>query len=417
MTKTILPGARAGEVTIPSSKSQAHRLLICAALSNAPVTLRIDGLSRDISATMDCLAALGAQFHEENGLISVTLIREIPREAALPVAESGSTLRFLTPIVGALGVKARFLMEGRLPQRPMEPLASELSRHGMRLRQDGATLFCEGQLQSGEYSLPGDVSSQYISGLLFALPLLKGESTLTVTGTLESASYLKLTENALQRSGIFMQKKGNSYHISGNQRATMPASCTVEGDWSNAAFFLCMGALSKRGVLVRGLDMGSAQGDRKVAELLRAFGASVEVCQDAIFVKQAQLRGITIDAAPIPDLVPALAALAACAQGTTRIINAARLRLKESDRIQSTAAMLTSLGARIQELPDGLVIEGQRTLTGGTADAWNDHRIAMAAAVAASACEAPVTVMGAECTEKSFPLFWQRLDGLEVFSQ
>ena len=404
MTRTLAAGALRGQVRIPASKSQAHRLLICAALGKTPVTLRCDGFSQDILATAHCLQAMGADVALEHD----DTIRIIPGSAAgccrPDCGESGSTLRFLLPVAAALGIDATFRRHGRLPQRPLHPLDEELRCHGVTLTEDGADLTVSGQLQPGDYVLPGNVSSQFISGLLMALPLLPGDSTLTVTGAVESAAYIAMTEDALRLSGILFQKNGWVYRIPGRQTFALPGQLTVEGDWSNAAFFLCAGALSPHGVTVTGLNMASSQGDRAVVELLRRFGANVTADADAVTVTAAPLRGITVDAAAIPDLIPVLSVVAACAEGTTAIVNAARLRLKESDRIASTAAMVRALGGSAEELPDGLLLRGT-ALTGGTVDSCSDHRIAMSAAIAASVC--PVTVSGSGCVAKSYPRFWQ----------
>ena len=413
MTRVCMPGPRTGRVHIPASKSQAHRLLICAALSKHPVTLHLDGLSRDILATAACLRALGAEITEISGALQVQPIDKLPEEAVLRVGESGSTLRFLLPVVGALGVRGAFQMDGRLPDRPLSPLDEQLAAHGMALKRSGNVLLTAGQLQPGDYVLPGNVSSQYISGLLFALPLLHGSSTLTVTDTVESEAYIHMTESALLQAGIRFKKACNCYQIPGNQRYCAPESCTVEGDWSNSAFFLCMGALSDAGIAVSGLDPASAQGDRAVIDILRQFGAEVQTGADFAAVNRGHLRAITIDAAPIPDLIPVLSVVAALCEGETKIVNAGRLRLKESDRLTTTAAMLASLGADVQELPDGLIIHGKPQLSGGTVDACNDHRIAMAAATAACACERPVTVLQAQCVEKSYPRFWDDFEALQ----
>lgn len=397
-------GALQGTVRIPASKSQAHRLLICAALGKSDVTLHCDGLSQDIRATMDCLRALGAQVDSKGD----SLIRLVPGRssdaALLPCGESGSTLRFLLSVAAALGADATFLMEGRLPQRPLAPLDAVLERHGVTLTRHGDTLTISGQLLPGEYTIPGNVSSQYISGLLMALPLLREDSTLTVTGTVESAAYIAMTEDALRCSGIRFAKDGWTYRIPGGQTFSLPAALHVEGDWSNAAFFLCAGALSPAGVTVTGLNAASAQGDRAVVEILRRFGAEVRESAHAVTVSAANMHGITIDATPIPDLIPVLSVVASAAQGETHITGAARLRLKESDRLATTSALLRALGGEVEELPDGLIIHGG-TLTGGTVDSANDHRIAMSAAIAASLC--PVTVEGSECVAKSYPRFWE----------
>ncbi len=282
MNQTILPGPRTGSVRIPASKSQAHRLLICAALGVQPVMLQCDGVSADIAATARCLRALGADITDDGAgtFRIVPIAGEMPAHADLFCGESGSTLRFLLPVVGTLGADVTFRMEGRLPERPLSPLDAVLTAHGMTIRRDGALLHVAGQLRPGAYELPGDVSSQYISGLLMTLPRLPGESTLAVTGKLESAGYIAMTEDALRLSGIRLQKSGRTYTIPGGQTARLPAQCHVEGDWSNAAFFLCMGALSPAGVTVTGLSAASLQGDRAVLDVLRRFGADVRETQD-----------------------------------------------------------------------------------------------------------------------------------------
>ncbi len=413
MNFVISPGTRTGAVRIPASKSQAHRLLICAALGKNPVTVHCDGLNADILATAACLRALGAKITEEDGALRVEPIRETPGGlCVLPCGESGSTLRFLLPVVGALGADAVFLREGRLPERPLEPLLSELVRGGMAFRSEGDKLFCAGKLRPGAYTLPGNISSQYISALLFALPRLAGESTLTITGARESEGYIAMTENALAQSGIRLYKTDSGYDIPGGQVYSLPGTVEVEGDYSSAAFFLCMGALSRTGITVSGLRADSAQGDRAVLDILRAMGAVVEETASGITVRRGALRGTIIDAAPVPDLIPALCALAAAAEGETRVVNAARLRLKESDRLATTAGMLSALGADIEELPEGLVVRG-RALRGGAVSAQHDHRIAMAAAVAACACAEAVTVEGWECTNKSYPRFREDFNALK----
>ena len=414
MKLDIQQGARCGCVTIPASKSQAHRLLICAALGIEDCTILCDGISKDIAATIACLNALGAEIREtEAGRLRVRPIREIPAGGcALKCGESGSTLRFLLPVVGALGARAVFHMEGRLPQRPLAPLDAELRAHGMELRQAGERLFCAGQLCAGDYALPGNISSQYISGLLMALPLLNGDSRLTICGKLESAAYVTMTEDALRLAGIFIEKDEQNYKIPGGQRGAVSGETRVEGDWSNGAFFLAIGALSENGMKVMGLSDSSSQGDRATWDILRAFGTECFASAEGHLIRRGALHALTIDAAPIPDLIPVLSVVASVAEGETSIVNAGRLRLKESDRLMSTTRMLRALGADITEMPDGLVIRGVKALTGGTVDAMGDHRIAMSAAVAACVCTEPVTILGAECVEKSYPRFWQDYEQL-----
>lgn len=408
---TLSPGQRHGCVAAPASKSHAHRLLICGGLGKTPVTIDCADISQDIAATAQCLHALCADVTAADGQLHIVPTRKDGRKD-LFCGESGSTLRFLLPVCGALGEEAVFHREGRLPDRPLAPLDAVLRAHGMAIEEQGSALHVKGRLQGGLYEIPGDVSSQYISGLLFALPLLDGDSTIRITGKLESAAYIAMTEQALQQAGIRFMKNGSEYTVFGSQQYALPAGAAVEGDYSNGAFFLCMGALSNKGVRVRNMPGKTRQGDKAVIDVLRRFGAEVTVTDGEIFVRGNKLRGCEIDAAPIPDLIPVLSVVAAAAEGETYVINAGRLRLKESDRLSATAEMLTALGGRVTELSNGLVIAGGM-LHGGTVDSYNDHRIAMSAAVASCVCSEPVTVLDSQCTDKSFPRFWDIFARLE----
>ena len=373
-----------------------------------------DGISADIAATAKCLSALGAKIEEMETGFLVSPIKKVPeRRCELYCGESGSTLRFLLPIVGALGAQAVFHREGRLPQRPLAPLDSVLKEHGMTLREDGDLLYCSGQLIGGNYTIAGNVSSQYISGLLMALPLLIRDSLLMVSGPLESAAYVAMTEDALQLSKLTIPKMGAMWAIPGQQRCHLPKRTVVEGDWSNTAFFLCMGALSKEGVTVEGLNLQSSQGDRGVLDVLRRFGAEVTEHGDAVTVKRGALHGVTINAAPIPDLIPVLSVVASVAEGETRVENAYRLRLKESDRLKSTADLLRALGGQVEEKEDGLVITGVPALHGGAVETQNDHRLAMSAATAACAATGEITVDNDGCVAKSYPRFWEDFGSLK----
>ncbi|MDO4815643.1 MAG: 3-phosphoshikimate 1-carboxyvinyltransferase [Bacillota bacterium] len=413
----LLPGQRGGVAAAPSSKSHAHRLLICAALGSDRVRIDCGDISKDIAATVKCLEALCADISEENrGLLCVEPRRRYTADAKLLLCgESGSTLRFLIPVCGALGESVIFPMEGRLADRPLAPLDNLLRQQGMSIEKRGSSLYCSGKLRSGIFEIPGDISSQYISGLLFALPLLGGDSVIRITGKTESSAYIAMTESALRASGIDFEHIGNEYRIPGNQHYRLKGNCTAEGDYSNGAFFLCMGALSERGITVKNMPENTLQGDKAVIDILRRFGAELNICGSEITVKKGELRGCEIDASGIPDLIPVLSVIAAAAKGETRIINAARLRLKESDRLAATAALLKNLGGCVTELSDGLIINGGGNLKGGTADSCNDHRIAMSAAVAACICTEPVTVLNPECTSKSFPRFWENFEQLERF--
>lgn len=411
MKQWITPQALGGTVAAIPSKSQAHRLMICAALSNRTAVLQCTQTSADIEATAACLRGLGAEVIRENGSYTVRPIDQAKRAAPIAVldaGESGSTLRFMLPVVGALGASVQFVLHGRLPQRPLSPLWEELEAHGLTLRRDAnGNVYTAGKLQAGEYRLPGNVSSQFISGLLFALPLLDGNSRIVLTSAVESASYLTMTLQALAQFGVQVTHTADGYAINGKQTYRGAAHCVVEGDWSNAAFALCAGALGGNGVTVEGVHRMSAQGDRKVVQLLRSFGAQVSETDTSVTVRPAPLHGITVDASDIPDLVPVLTALAAAAQGQTRVIHAERLRIKESDRLQTVCALFRTLGADITETADGLCINGGKPLHGGCTDAAGDHRIAMTAAVASVLCNGTVTVQGAEAVNKSYPAFWK----------
>lgn len=400
-----------------SSKSEAHRLLICAALSDGETSIVCNDTNEDINATVSCLNSLGAKIvrdRNHNGEMTffVTPIAEIPTCATLDCGESGSTLRFLLPVVAALGIECDIYMHGRLPERPLSPLYELLTSNGVSLSPQGSNpLHVSGRLKSGDYSIAGNISSQFISGLLFALPFTDGNSSLTMTGKLESTPYITMTEQALETFSAQIRNDGNVFYIpranscAGLNRFTTPHDVFVGGDWSNAAFFLCAGAISQSRVTVEGLDLNSAQGDREIINILKRMGAAISRSGNCITVSRADLFGIEIDASQIPDLVPVISVVASVAMGKTRIYNASRLRLKESDRIQSVCQMLTALGADITETDDGMIIRGKSGLTGGTVNSYNDHRIAMSAAVASLVCKNPVTVEGIEAVNKSYPAF------------
>lgn len=394
-----------GEIAAIPSKSQAHRLLICAALCDSPTHIEMRSVSEDVRATANCLAALGAGVEFLADGVRVSPMQRLPEEALLDCGESGSTLRFLLPVAAALGVPARFTGRGRLPERPIGPLREALEQQGLQFSSDRLPFSISGRLRAGEYALPGGVSSQFISGLLLALPLLEGKSRIRVGGALESAPYVHMTLAALQSFGVAAAEETEGYSVAGAAAFRTPGRLRVEGDWSNAAFFLCAGALGQ-GVRVSGLRADSLQGDRAVMELLGAFGADVRMDGDRAQVRPGFLRAMeVVDMRAIPDLLPVLAVVAAFAEGETRFVNAARLRLKESDRLESTAAMLRALGARAEVFADALHVGGVG-LHGGTVESFGDHRIAMAAAVAAAGCREPVQIRSAQCVAKSYPDFF-----------
>lgn len=417
MNAALDPRPLAGLIPAIPSKSDAHRLLLCAALAREETRLGLASVSQDILATIQCLNALGADIRQtQPGWWQITPI-PAGRQGCRPVldcGESGSTLRFLLPLAGALGAEAAFTGRGRLPQRPLAQLTEQLALHGVRFSAPSLPFSLAGRLSGGLFRLPGNVSSQFITGLLLCAPLLEEGCQVRLESEMESAAYVDLTISAMARFGVAVQKLEDGWLVEPGQAYRSPGTVQVQGDWSNAAFWLCAGALAGQGVGVSGLDPLSAQGDKEVLELLARMGAQVAWRQGVPWVSPGPLRGITIDGAEIPDLIPVLSVVAACAQGETQIIHAGRLRLKESDRLAACASLIRGLGGQVEELPEGLVIHGGG-LTGGPADSFGDHRMAMAAAIAACACRRPVAIQGAQCTEKSYPAFWadyQKLGGV-----
>lgn len=394
MIARITPRPLRGRIAAIPSKSEAHRLLICAALADKPTLVRGCGQSADIEATVRCLNALGADIRPvaEGMLVTPIQMDRLPAVCTADCGESGSTLRFLLPLAGALGTEVSFVMHGRLPDRPIHPLDRELERGGCTLDRPARNLLrIRGRLRAGDYTLPGNVSSQYITGMLLALSLPEGESRLTICGELESAGYVDLTLEAMETFGMQPVKLSGGYSLR-RQRCTSPSEVQAGGDWSNAAFWLCCD-----GVEVAGLDPDSTQGDRRVAlelSLMRATDFH------------------SVDVSAIPDLTPALAAFAAIHKSALRVTHAQRLRLKESDRIAAIVSTLNALGARAEETEDGLLLHGEADLSGGTVDATGDHRIAMMAAILSVACRETVEICGAQCVSKSDPAFWRSFAAL-----
>lgn len=419
MVMSVSPATPGGKVKAIASKSVAHRLLICAAFADKKTLVRCDETNKDIEATVACLGALGVKIKRSAPFYEVEPIspEKVNKNALLPCGESGSTMRFLVPVVAALGADSAFVMEGRLPERPLSPLREELEAHGITLSPAGSNpMRVLGQLSGSEFSIDGSVSSQFISGLLFATTLMPQVAKLTVTGKIESAPYINITLDALALFGAKPEGENNVYTVTAKRRLISPEKIDVEGDWSNAAFPLCLGVMGKGSLVVTGLNNASSQGDAKIIELIKKFGGSITPTPegDGYIASSSQLHGTDIDAAQIPDLVPILATLASVAEGETRIYGAARLRLKESDRLQSVCAMLSALGADIRETDDGLIINGKKGLTGGRVSSCNDHRIAMSAAVAACVCSDTVVIDGAEAVNKSYPAFWEDMRSLGI---
>lgn len=397
MDLVITPHRLAGTVAVPASKSMAHRLLICAGLADGVSCITGVSFSKDIEATISVMKAFGADFQVEGDTVTVTGIQRPAASCIADCCESGSTLRFLIPVAAALGTETGFRGQGRLPQRPITPYLREFSGKGVAFDYQNTMPFTvKGQLRSGKFMLEGDISSQFVTGLLLALPLLEGDSEICLTSPLRSRPYADMTIDCLKRFGVTVMETADGYRIPGGQRF-QPVQERVEGDFSQAAFFLAANALGSS-VTLANMPENSVQGDRRMADILKEMYGTNGVC--------------TVDASDIPDLVPITAVAANFAPCITRITGAERLRIKESDRLETTASLLNTLGGDVRIFPDGLEIHPTGTLHGGTISSAGDHRIAMCAAIAATRADAPVTIKGAECVEKSYPAFFEDYQAL-----
>ena len=400
MVVTILPKKLKGEVNVPPSKSVAHRLVIAAALAEGRSVVKNLSFSKDITATVNAMRALGAQIDIKGDTAVIRGIEKVPEKAVIDCCESGSTLRFLIPVACALGVETTFLGQGKLPQRPITPYLEELPKHGAEFVYEETMPFTvKGRLECGEYKLRGDISSQFVTGLMFALALLKGESRITLTTPLESKPYVDITADCLSKCGAQITCDENGYTVKG--AALHAFEQTTEADYSQAAFFYVANSLGSS-VKIKGLNEKSYQGDKKI----------VEICEKIVYNNNGALRPFELDCSDIPDLVPILAVLGSFCEGKSRIYNVGRLRIKESDRLEAVRCCLNAMGGNVTAGQDFLVIEGAKDLEGAKVDCFNDHRIAMAMAVASTRCKSPVTLVGAQCVEKSYPDFFDVLKAL-----
>lgn len=413
MNIRLKPCRFCGEVTAISSKSDAHRLLIASALSDRLTFIRCNARSADITATVNCLNSLGADIKFVDGGISVKPIKEKRKSAVLDCNESGSTIRFLLPVAAALGTNTEFTGGGRLPERPLSPLREQMEAHGVVFSPINVfPVKINGEMISGEFTIKGNISSQFITGLLFALPLLNGNSIINVIPPVESRPYIDMTLNTLKKFGITVTEKSNSFFIPGGQKYASPGTVESEGDWSNSAFFLTAGAVSGR-VTVTGLDVSSVQGDKQILTILKEMGAEITVEQGSITVKKGDLHGINIDARNIPDLVPIISVAAAAANdGETVITGAERLKIKESDRLTAVYESFKALGVDISKTDDGLVINKTGIVGGGAVSGYNDHRMVMALSVLSAVSSGDIILRGAEAVNKSYPNFFEDFSSL-----
>lgn len=395
-----------GTIDAIASKSDAHRTLIAASLADKETKLLLNSSSDDIEATVDCLTSAGANIYKDKNNLTVIPIKK-NKSAVFDCKESGSTIRFLMPVAAALGIDSCFTGSGRLPERPQTPLLNVLKEHGITTTPDGEfPIKLKGQLTSGLFEIKGNISSQFVTGLLFALPLLEGDSEIRLIPPVESKPYIDMTISTLKKFGIEIKENGNSYFVKGKQKYISPDSIKIDGDWSNGAFFATFGAVSD--IKINGLFANSIQGDKAISRIVKEMGANVTMTDNSVHVTKNQLNGIDIDVKNIPDLVPVIATLSVFAKGTTTIFNAERLRIKESDRLATVTEIIKSAGGDITETQSGLIINGGKKLKDSfEINAYNDHRLVMAAAMLAS--HSIVTVKNAQTISKSYPLFFDDL--------
>lgn len=388
MSRVLLKNSRLhGEIALPPSKSTAHRALLCSFLAGG-------GKVEPIIASKDMEAMKSAVSGLENGSKTINCI------------ESGNTLRFTMPVAAALGKSVTFTGSGRLPERPIGEYLRLFDEHGVKCVSTGGKLpvSIEGRLTGGSYEIAGNISSQYISGLLFALPLLEEDSEIILTSPLESKPYVDLTISVLHDYGIEIAETEKGWFIKGSQHYRK-RDYTVESDWSHAAFFLAAGAVGGD-VTVTGLDPDSPQGDKEITDILRRFGAEVEFRGEGVRCRKKELRGINVDVTQIPDTVPAIAVTAAFAEGKTTVTGAGRLRLKESDRIESVVSNLKKMGVDVEETSDGMIITGGE-VKGAKLCGYNDHRIVMAFSVAALFAHGKTEIDDAHSINKTYPSFFE----------
>ncbi len=413
MKVTLSPKKLQGVVKAPPSKSYMHRALICASLTEGETTIECDSFSNDIKATASCLEKLGAKILIGDGKIVVGTVKRTDATVTIDCNESGSTLRFMLPFVASLGQNTVITGAQRLGERPLAPLCDAISGGGVEIScEDGASLPCvvKGKMQSGNYIVKANVSSQFVSGLIMALAMCGG--TVTADGETVSAPYINMTLDVMKSFGINVEKKGNVFEVEKGGNPSPKSICT-EGDFSNAAFWLVAGVIGSGEIICENLSENTKQGDIKIIEILKQMGADIAFEDSRVIARPSHLTGIEIDAENIPDLVPVLCVAAACAGGETVIRNISRLREKESDRVESTMTMLKALGGDIRCEENALIVKKSK-LHSGEVDSFNDHRIAMAAAVASVAADGEVTINGAEAVNKSYPDFFEKFHSLEV---
>ncbi|MBQ2675798.1 MAG: 3-phosphoshikimate 1-carboxyvinyltransferase [Clostridia bacterium] len=402
---TITPALLCGTVNMVPSKSETHRAVICALLSRGKCRISPVDMSDDITATVKIAEKLGAVCTLCGDILDIDSSKAfLSDNLTLDCVESGSTLRFMLAVTAAMGVNCEFIGRGRLPQRPLDDFYNLFPFHGANMTQNHLPLTVSGKLESGKYTIRGDISSQFITGLLLSLPLLSGDSEIIISTALESKPYVDMTIECMAKFGVKVTETESGYLIKGDQKYK-PCEYHIEGDWSQSAFFLAAGVIGGDVTLLN-LNPNSVQGDKEIFNILKRFNADIYFDNDKLHCKASKLKATDIDASQIPDLVPAIAVVAAFAEGKTKIYGAKRLKYKESNRIKSVCDGLMALGCNVTELDDGMEIMGT-SLHGGEIDCCNDHRIAMSMSVAASYVEGKSVINGYECINKSYPGFYE----------
>ncbi len=405
----IRPKKLKGTLPIIPSKSYSHRAIIAASLAKGVSVIKNVLYSEDIKRTIEACQAFGAKIKCCDDYLEIEGASGVKRvEACINAGESGSTIRFMIPILLTTPEEMTFIGMNHLVKRPLDIYFDIFNQQGITFSkgENYLPLTTKGGLKSGVFNIPGDVSSQFITGLLFALPLLEGESIINIVGKLESKAYIDLTLDILSRFGIKIENREYASFIVKGRQEYNASDYTIEGDYSQAAFFLAMGALGND-VKLACMNLNSLQGDRKVLEDIKALNGIICYEDELLFAKADELKGNVIDFAQSPDLGPVLSVLAAVSKGETEFINAQRLRIKECDRISCMRTELNKLGAKVSESEAEMYFEGVKGLDGSLhLDCHNDHRIAMSLAVASTVCQNNLLLKGAECVKKSYPHFW-----------
>ncbi|MBU3182243.1 3-phosphoshikimate 1-carboxyvinyltransferase [Clostridium psychrophilum] len=415
----IRPGPLNGKVKIPPSKSLSHRAVIAAGLSNGECCIDNISMSEDIIATCDIMEKLGVNIKQLPNSLNVCgkgklrLAHDKTVSNELQCNESGSTLRFLIPISMLTGEKIIFNGKSKLVQRTLKPYYDIFDKQNIKYTTSNGNLplIVEGSLKPGIFEIRGDVSSQFITGLIYSLPLLDGDSTVKISTKMESIGYIDLTLDVLSKFGVKIQNNNyREFKIKGNQHYNK-RNYRVEGDFSQAAFYLAAGVLGGE-VECMDLNMESLQGDRVIVDIIKEMGGSITIKDGILKASKSDLKGTIIDASQCPDLVPIVAVLAALSEGTTEIINAGRVRIKESDRLKAMATELNKIGAEVIEREDSLLIHGKPCFNGGVVSSWNDHRIAMAMAIASIRCTQKLIIEDSGAVKKSYPSFYEDFKSL-----